>query len=143
MYFNSATSHTHTHTHTHTQPFFLKHIFRLWECRRIKNHKKSKSNFLTIAILSSLLMSLESKNNTITGLLARRILLRAVVCVVSINFFYCLSWDGAFLGQSVKCGNRVESVQMPLLHTRPCGRCKSGSWLISLLFFFFTAQESV
>ena len=58
---------THTHTHTHTQThththFFLKHIFRLWEWCRIKNNtKKSKSNFLTIAILPSLLMSLESK----------------------------------------------------------------------------------
>ena len=51
---------TDTHTHTHT--FLLKHIFRLWEWCRIKNHeKKSKSNFLTIAILPSLLMSLESK----------------------------------------------------------------------------------
>ena len=54
---------THTHTHTHTQTFFLKHIFRLWEWCRIKNYKKSKSNFLTIAILPSLLMSLESKNH--------------------------------------------------------------------------------
>ena len=49
----------HTHTHTH---IFLNHIFRLWEWCSTKNHKKSKSNFLTIAILPSLLMSLESKN---------------------------------------------------------------------------------
>ena len=55
--------HTHTHTHTHTQTFFLKHIFRLWEWCRMENHKKkSKSKILTIAILPSLLMSLESKN---------------------------------------------------------------------------------
>ena len=47
-----------TNRQTHTQTFFLKHIFRLWEWCRIK---KSKSNFLTIAILPSLLMSLESK----------------------------------------------------------------------------------
>ena len=32
--------HTHTHTHTHTQNFFLKHIFRLWEWCRMKNHQK-------------------------------------------------------------------------------------------------------
>ena len=44
-------THTHAHTHTHTQTdIFLKHIFRLWEWCRIKIHKKSKSNFLTIAI---------------------------------------------------------------------------------------------
>ena len=49
-------------TDTHIQTFFLKHIFRLWEWCRRKNHEKSKSNFLTIAILPSLLMSLESKN---------------------------------------------------------------------------------
>ena len=55
-------THTHTHTHTRahtqtqTQTFFLKHIFRLWEWCRTKNHKKSKSNFLTIARLPSLLM---------------------------------------------------------------------------------------
>ena len=54
--------HTKRHTHTYTL-FFLKHIFRLWEWCRITNHKKSKSNFLRIAILSSLLMSLESKKN--------------------------------------------------------------------------------
>ena len=57
---------TQTHTHTHTHTFFLKHIFRLWEWCRTKNHfKKSKSTFSTIAILPSLLMSLESKKNII------------------------------------------------------------------------------
>ena len=50
--------HTHTHTHRH---FFLKHIFRLWGWCRMKNNKKSKSKILTIAILPSLLMSLESE----------------------------------------------------------------------------------
>ena len=53
--------HTDTHTHTHRY-FFLKHIFRLWEWCRMKNHKKKcKWKILTIAILPSLLMSLESK----------------------------------------------------------------------------------
>ena len=33
-------THTHTHTHARTQTFFLKHILRLWERCRIKNHKK-------------------------------------------------------------------------------------------------------
>ena len=33
---------THTHTHTHIQTFFLKHIFRLWEWCRMKNHRKIK-----------------------------------------------------------------------------------------------------
>ena len=57
-------THTHTHTHTHRH-FFLKHIFRLWEWCRTKDHKKkSKSNFLTIAILPSLLMSLESEKGS-------------------------------------------------------------------------------
>ena len=54
---------TDRQTDTHTRTFFLKHIFRLWEWCRIKNHKKSKSSFLTIAILPSLLMSLESKKS--------------------------------------------------------------------------------
>ena len=36
---------TDAHTHTHTQTFFLKHIFRLWEWCRIKNHKKIKVEF--------------------------------------------------------------------------------------------------
>ena len=41
---------------------FLEHFFRMREWYRTKNHKKkSKSNFLPIAILPSLLMSLESK----------------------------------------------------------------------------------
>ena len=31
---------SHRQTHTHTQTFFLKHIFRLWEWCRTKNHKK-------------------------------------------------------------------------------------------------------
>ena len=49
---------THTHTHTH---FFLKHVSDCGSDVKSKNRKKSKSNFLTIAILPSLLMSLESK----------------------------------------------------------------------------------
>ena len=55
---------TKTHTHIHTHTFFLKHIFWLWEWCRMKNHQKMKSKNLTIAILTSLLMSLESKNWT-------------------------------------------------------------------------------
>ena len=47
---NFTQTHTHTHTHTHTQTFLESKII-----------KKSKSSFLTIAILPSLLMSLESK----------------------------------------------------------------------------------
>ena len=48
-----------THTHTHTQ-FFSKTFL---DCDvELKYHKKSKSNLLTITILPSLLMSLESKN---------------------------------------------------------------------------------
>ena len=49
-------THTHTHTHTHTNTFL--------DCGsdvEPKIIKKSKSYFLTIAILPSLLMSLESK----------------------------------------------------------------------------------
>ena len=40
--------HTHTHTHTHTQThshIFVKHIFRLWEWCRIKNHQKVEVEF--------------------------------------------------------------------------------------------------
>ena len=53
--------HTDRDTHTHTQTFFLKHIFDSGSDVKWKNHKKSKSKILTIAILPSLLMSLESK----------------------------------------------------------------------------------
>ena len=54
-------THTHTHTHKHTQTFFLKRILDCGSDVESKNHlKKSKSTFLTIAILPSLLMSLES-----------------------------------------------------------------------------------
>ena len=71
----STTRDGQTDRHTHTQTFFLKHIFRLWEWCRTKNHKKkSNSNFLTIAILPSLLMSLESKKK--------------------IHCFYCLLFGG-------------------------------------------------
>ena len=58
-------SHRQTHTHRHTHTFFLELIFRMSEWYRFENHKKSKSNFLTIAILPSLLMSLENKNHKI------------------------------------------------------------------------------
>ena len=41
-------AHAHAHTHTHTHTLFLKHIFRLWEWCRIKNHrKKNRSRILT------------------------------------------------------------------------------------------------
>ena len=52
----------HTHTHTHT--IFYETLFL--ECGsdiESKIIKKSKSNFLTIAILPSLLISLESNKN--------------------------------------------------------------------------------
>ena len=35
----------HTDRQTHTQTFFLKHIFRLWEWCRTKNHKKIEVEF--------------------------------------------------------------------------------------------------
>ena len=54
-------THTNTHTHTHTHKFFLKHILDCGSDVESKVIKKSKSNFLTIAILPLLLMSLESK----------------------------------------------------------------------------------
>ena len=37
--------HTDRQTNTHTQTFFLKHIFRLWEWCRTKNHKKIEVEF--------------------------------------------------------------------------------------------------
>ena len=52
-------THTHTHTHTYTHTFLDS-----GSDVESKIIKKSKSNFLTIAILPSLLMSLESKNGT-------------------------------------------------------------------------------
>ena len=55
--FGDSQSVSQTDTHT----FFLKQFFGIWEWCRIKIHKKSKSNFLMIAILPSLLMLLESK----------------------------------------------------------------------------------
>ena len=54
---------TDRHTHTHT--FFLNTFLDSGSDVESKIIKKSKSNFLTIAILPPLLMSLESKNVTI------------------------------------------------------------------------------
>ena len=51
-----------TDRQTHTQTFVLKHVFRLWEWRRIKNHKKKiEVEFFDDCNSSLLLMSLESK----------------------------------------------------------------------------------
>ena len=52
----------HTHTHTHTDILSKTHFLDYGSDVERKIIKKSKSNFLTIAILPSLLMSLESKN---------------------------------------------------------------------------------
>ena len=52
--------HTHRHTHTQTQTFFKNNFLECGSVIESKTIKKLKSNFLTIAILSSLLMSLES-----------------------------------------------------------------------------------
>ena len=47
------------------ETFFLKLVFRMWESCRIENHKKFKSNFFTIAILPSVLMSFKSKKEVV------------------------------------------------------------------------------
>ena len=45
LYDRRRTADRQTDTHTHTQTFFLKHIFRLWEWCRTKNHKKIEVEF--------------------------------------------------------------------------------------------------
>ena len=58
-------AHTHAHTHTYTHIFFLKLFLDSGSDVEWKIIKKSKSKILTIAILPSLLMSLESKKKVL------------------------------------------------------------------------------
>ena len=118
-----------TDRHIHTQIFFLKHFLRMWEWHGTENHQKIEVEFLTIGVLPTLLMSLESKNARICS--HAQVFKALKIIYLQIIYSQCkfrtskknsyLISDFSSLSYSLKTINKVASVLFwPLQELKAC-----------------------